>query len=104
MSIFKVTRHHIYDENDEKDSSSNGSHNMIDDIGELYSINQILPKTRDFLSSRIFKIEYNQYNKQNMSVSDLGVEEKLQKREQFHYVHLKVRVSEDQDEPVESTA
>lgn len=30
-----------------------------------------------------------------MTASDIGVEEKLNKHEHFHYVHLKVRVCED---------
>ena len=48
--------------------------------------------TDDFLSSRIFKIEYKQRDDLSVSKSDIGIEEKIKVHEQFHYVQLKVKV------------
>lgn len=50
--------------------------------------------SEEFLSSRIFKIEYNQADSEQSSNSDVGIEEKLNDHELFHFVHLKVRVTE----------
>ena len=51
--------------------------------------------SEEFLSSRIFKIEYNQAESEQSSNSDdVGIEVKLNEHELFHFVHLKVRVTE----------
>lgn len=65
LGIFKVTRHHVYDALDQTNKSTFNSQMLIDDIGDIYSINQIMSKSTEFLSSRIFKIEYNQQNRLN---------------------------------------
>lgn len=92
LKIFKVTRHHVQDKYDQSQLNMKQSSHSIEDIDKVYSINQIMEATDDFLSSRIFKIEYKQRDDLSVSKSDIGIEEKIKVHEQFHYVQLKVKV------------
>lgn len=75
---------------------------IVGDIGQMYSIGEIIKMSDSFLSSRIFQIEYdqrrnNRKTSRNENIFGSTVESSMGA---FHFVHIKVRfLDQDQNLP-----
>lgn len=101
LKIFRVCRH--YNQSDSKiDFNDEMDDEIVGDIGQMYSIGEIIKMSDSFLSSRIFQIEYdqrrnNRKTSRNENIFGSTVESSMGA---FHFVHIKVRfLDQDQNLP-----